>query len=218
MLAPCSNSRGGSVPVSPAVHSGALKPPSVTDLRKGLSGWLAAQGVEGERRVVRTSASSILVSKFEEGFAARLHDAIDRIPELFDEDIISQNYWFAAPGTPRVEAWRLAVAAVLAELGPARRLDRDQLAEIQAGVDSVAALLDSVLWTVPTISAPWSPSEAERIAYREARTRMDDESSIFTRYYGDFEGHRVENHCPGAQVARRLFAQAWTLVTAPPDT
>ena len=50
-------------------------------------------------------------------------------------------------------------------------------------------------------------------AYAEALARMDDDSSIFTRYYGDFEGRRVENHCPGARVARRLIAQAWGICT-----
>jgi hypothetical protein len=190
----------------------------MTDVSEELSHWLAARGIQGERRLVRASASSTLVSKFDEGFAARLHEAIDRLPELFDEDCISTLYRAAPPASSRAEAWRKAVAGLLPELGPARGLDPDQLAEIQAGVDSVAALLDSVLWTAPTVGADWAPSSAEQTARADALARMDDDSSIFTRYYGEFEGRRVENHCPGAQVARRLFSQAWAVVTRSTDT
>lgn len=174
--------------------------------------WLGTRGIETPRRVVRVSDTVILVSKFEPGFAARLLDAIDRIPELFDKETIRHRY-SAQANVSRVEAWRLAVASLLDELGPPRGLDRDQLAEIRAGTDSVAALLDSALWSGPLVSDAWSPSESEREAYADAIARMDDSSSIFTRYYGDFDGRRVENHCPGAQVARRLIAQAWDIGT-----
>lgn len=178
--------------------------------------WLRECGIEGTRRIVRVSGDSILVSKLEPGFAARLHDAIDRVPELFDDPAVAVRYAAAPPETTRVEAWRLVVNGLLAELGPPRGLDANQLAEIRAGTDSVAALLDSVLWTAPAVDAAWSPSEAERGAYADALARMDDDSSIFTRYYGEFEGRRVENHCPGAQVARRLFQQAWGVVGCRP--
>jgi hypothetical protein len=174
--------------------------------------WLRTRGIETPRRIVRASESVILVSKFEPGFAARLLDAVDRVPEIFDVDVVRLGY-LARDGEPRVEAWRLAVAALLDELGPPRGLDRDQLAEIRAGTDSVAALLDSALWTSPAVGDGWAPSAAERDAYADALARMDDDSSIFTRYYGDFDGRRVENHCPGAQVARRLIAQAWDICT-----
>lgn len=173
--------------------------------------WLQARGVETPRRIVRQSEAAFLVSKFEPGFAARLHEAIDRIPELSDPSVIATRYRQSNPSTPRVEAWRLAVEGLLAELGPARGLDPDQLAEIRAGTDSVAALLDSALWSGPTLGADWTPSESEQTAYREALARMDDDSSIFTRYYGEFDGLRVENHCPGSQIARRLFQQAWEI-------
>jgi hypothetical protein len=175
--------------------------------------WLRERGVEGSRRVVRESADVILVSKFPAGFAARLHDALDRLPELFQAERLV-THTTAATGIARVEAWRLAVDALVRELGPQRDLSLDEVNEIQAGVDSVAALLDSVLWSSPTVGAPWQASQGERQAFAEALERMDDESSIFTRYYGDFEGKRVENHCPGAQVARRLFQQAWQACTA----
>ena len=174
--------------------------------------WLAERGIEG-RRLVRESGDAILVSKFEPGFAARLYEALDRVPELFDEAAVRRRYSALPPETSRVEAWRLAINALLADLGPARGLDPDQLAEIRAGTDSVAALLDSCLWTAPTVGSDWQPSTAEREACADALARMEDESSIFTRYYGEFEGKRVENHCPGTPVARKLFAQAWAIVS-----
>ncbi|MGE3076907.1 MAG: hypothetical protein AB7N24_07305 [Dehalococcoidia bacterium] len=155
----------------------------------------------------------ILVSKFEPGFAARLHEAVDRLPELFDEAAIASRYGGAPPEGNRTEAWRTAVGGLLSEIGPLRGLDQDQLAEIQAGVDSVAGLLDSVLWSGPTVGDQWSPGDSERAAFEEAKARMDDESSIFTRYYGEFDGRRVENHCPGALIARRLFEEAWNICT-----
>lgn len=173
--------------------------------------WLVERGVDSPRRIVRETDDAILVSKFEPGFAARLYQALDLIPELFDAPCIEACYRIQRPATPRVEAWRLAINALLDDLGTARGLDRDQLAEIRAGTDSVAALLDSVLWTAPRLGAEWVPSEPERQAYADALARMDDESSIFTRYYGESDGRRVENHCPGAPVARRLFEQAWRI-------
>jgi hypothetical protein len=175
--------------------------------------WLAERGFEGERRRVRESPDGILVSKFGPGFAARLHDALDRVPELHDANGLAARYAATPAGTPRVEAWRLAVESLLAALGRERGLSRDQLSEVQAGVDSVAGLMDSVLWTSPTLGTEWTPSPAEASAYEEALDRMDDESSIFTRFYGEFEGTPVYNHCPGAQVARRLMGQAWAVVT-----
>jgi hypothetical protein len=175
--------------------------------------WLEEHGIAGGRRVARITNDAVLVSKFEPGFAARLYQALDHVPELFDAACVRARYAAQPAETPRVEAWRLAVNALLDDTGPARGLDRDQLAEIRAGTDSVAALLDSVLWSGPRVSDAWAPSAAELEARNDALTKMDDDSSIFTRYYGEFEGRRVENHCPGAAVARRLFAQAWETVT-----
>jgi len=178
--------------------------------------WLRAMGIEGYRRVARQGPEGILVSKFEAGFAARLHDAVDRVPELFDDALVAKRCERVPTGTTRVEAWRLAVEGLLRDIGSERGLDATQRAEIQAGVDSVAALLDSVLWTTPVVGVHWQVSVAEREAFDDANRRMDDERGLFTRYYGEFEGLRVENHCPGAQVARRLFAQAWAASTAEP--
>ena len=178
-----------------------------------LQAWFESQGVQGTRRLVRESEHAIVVSKFEPGFAPRLFEALDRIPELFDHQTVQARYGQAGSGVNRVEAWRNAINGILVEIGPQRGLDADQVAEIRAGTDSVAALLDSVLWSGPLVGSSWLPAGAELEARDDAIGRMNDESSIFTRYYGDFEGKRVENHCPGARVARRLFAQAWEICT-----
>jgi hypothetical protein len=61
----------------------------------------------------------------------------------------------------------------------------------------------------------WQPRDSEREAFADALARMEDANSLFTRFYGDFEGRRVENHCPGAAVARGLLQQAWDICTAP---
>jgi hypothetical protein len=183
------------------------------DREKRLQAWLADRGVEGSRRIVRETNGVILVSKFAAGFAARLHDAVERVPEMFDASVFNQHS-ASRPGLVRVEAWRVGLEGLLAEVGLGRGLDREQIAEVQAGVDSVAALLDSILWSGPVVGIAWAASEAERAAFADAQAKMSDESSIFTRFYGEFEGFRVENHCPGAQVARRLFAQAWEICTA----
>jgi hypothetical protein len=180
-----------------------------------LAGWLVGIGVDGPRRVVRATGGRVLVSKFEEGFAARLYAALDRVPELTDGATVHGRYAAAAlkPGKSRVALWRETVDALTRELAPQRGLDERQLSEIRAGTDSVAALLDSVLWSGPVTGSEWAPSPGEAAAYEEALARMDADDGIFTRYYGTFEGLRVENHCPGAPIARALFTQSWQTIT-----
>lgn len=177
--------------------------------------WIAGLGVDGHRRLVRAQGGRLLVSKFEEGFAARLYVALERVPELTDGASARERYATAAVdyGRGRVALWRETVDALLRELAPERGLDERQLAEIRAGTDSVAALLDSVLWSGPVTGQAWAPGPGEVAAYEEALARMDADDGIFSRYYGTFEGARVENHCPGAPVARALFVQAWETVT-----
>ncbi len=177
--------------------------------------WLRdVAGIAEPRRVVRRSPSAILVSKFDEGFAARLHETIDRLPEMFDDALLAARFDELAAREPerqRVETWRLAVSDVLGGAAAREGLHTDAVAEVQAGIDSVAALLDSILWTSPLAGSAHSPEPSELEAYNDIRARMDAEPGIFTRYYGSFEGVPVENHCPGSQVARRLFAQAWAI-------
>lgn len=177
--------------------------------------WLRdAAGIAEPRRVVRRSPTAILVSKFDEGFAARLHETIDRLPEMFDDALVAERFAELAANEPdrlRAENWRLAVNSILGDGAAREGLHPGAVAEVRAGVDSVAALVDSILWTSPVAGRPHVPEPSEVEAYDETRARMDAERGLFTRYYGSFEGVPVENHCPGSQVARRLFAQAWAI-------
>lgn len=184
-----------------------------------LRSWLQeSAGVNDWRRVVRVGPSSILVSKFEEGFAARLMDNVDRLSEIFDTERVAMSCSLVAadqPAITRVDAWRLALTAVLRGACKARGIAPEQRAEVQAGIDSVAALVDSILWTGPAARDPYTPGPGEAAAHAEALERMNAENGMFTRSYGTFEGLPVMNHCPGAAIARRLFAQAWAICTAP---
>ncbi|MBA4181401.1 MAG: hypothetical protein C0506_12490 [Anaerolinea sp.] len=182
--------------------------------------WLRLEaGVDEPRRVVRRGPGAILVSKFDEGFAGRLLETIAALPEVFEDAVVGRAYDIVAiemPGATRVSCWHEAVRRILASAVDAGRLTADERAAVLAGVDSVAALLDSVLWTGPIVGGEFSPAQGEVDAYREARARMDLTNGLFTRFYGTFEGLPVVNHCPGAQLARRLTAQAWTLCTGLP--
>jgi hypothetical protein len=177
--------------------------------------WLRdVAGIAEPRRVVRRSPSAILVSKFDEGFAARLHETIDRLPEMFDDALVAARFAELAVDEPdrlRAETWRMAVNSILGAAAAREGLPADAVAEVRAGVDSVAAVLDAILWTSPVAGQPHVPEPSEVEAYHDTRARMDAERGLFTRYYGSFEGVPVENHCPGFQVARRLFAQAWAI-------
>jgi len=176
-------------------------------------------GIDGFRRVVRRGPSGILVSKFQEGFAARLHETVDALPGMFDHDIVASRFaGFAAadPARGRTESWRLAINAVIDEAAKTRGLARDAVAEVLAGVDSVAAILDTILWTSPAGPEARAPEPSEVAARDDILARMNADRGLFTRHYGMFEGVPVENHCPGAQVARRLFGQGWTICTGTP--
>ena len=179
--------------------------------------WLQeVAGIDEPRRVVRADASSILVSKFEEGFSARLLAAVDDLRDLFDPATVAARYeetGAGSPGIARVDCWGAAVRSLLVEATTAGRITREQRAEVEAGVDSVAALMASILWTSPVFGDEAVPKTGEIAAYREALEAMNAENSLFTRYYGEFEGLRVVNHCPGARVARRLLEQAWRIST-----
>lgn len=181
--------------------------------------WLRDHaGVAESRRIARRDSQRMLVSKFPEGFAGHLHEALARLPELFETTAVTAAHCAltSKPGVRRVEAWHESILGLLRNLGSERNLSPDEQAEIRAGIDSVAALLDSILWTSPLTGAPYAPAAAETEAYREAISRMDAPDGMFTRFYGVFEGLRVENHCPGAPFARKLLAQAWTICTGTP--
>jgi hypothetical protein len=184
-----------------------------------LRDWLRTDaGVSEWRRLARLDDDTALVSKFEEGFAPRLHALLDALPEILDERAVLDAYAIeverAAPGTSRLEAWDRAMRGLLrdacARLGITE--EDDQQAFVRVGVDSVRAVLESVLWTGPTVEETYEPAEGERAAYLDL-VRAFAGRDFFTRTYGRFEDHLVQNHCPGSAYARVMLAQAWRVCT-----
>lgn len=182
--------------------------------------WLATEGaVTGWRRVVHRDRRTVLISKFEPGFAANLYDILDLLPELMSIAAVRTAYERQLDGSSTVmcaEAWRRATGSLLRSLATLRGIPEADQAAVEAGLDSVAALLDAVLWHPAAVVRAAGPSNAETAAYGEAVARIDGSSSIFTRQYGLFDGAQVLNHCPGSAVARKLFSQAWNVCTNSP--
>lgn len=183
--------------------------------------WIRDEiGVEESRRLVRRDASGILVSKFAEGFAARLHELLDLMPELFEAPSVIAAHERAAaaaePSAKRVDVWQMAMHALLRTAGERHDIPDLRLAEVRTGIDSVRAILDTVVWSEPSIGDDYSPAPGERSAYRDGLAELADGRDLFTRYYGQFDGAPVRNHCPGAAFARLMLAQGWTACTGEP--
>lgn len=185
------------------------------------AGWIAGIVGTEQRRIVRRVRRRILVSKFEEGFAPRLLErlaGLDALTDLNQVEAAFAAWCVKEPDTSRVAAWRQALLGLLDAAAAERGFSPVEIAEVRVGIDSVAALLDTVLWSSPAVGGSFTPRPGEVAAYRDALAQMEATPGIFTRIYGSFEGARVENHCPGAMVARRLLAQGWQICTgtAPP--
>lgn len=191
-----------------------------TEFERSVLDWLRRErGIEEARRLVRVDEAEALVSKFEPGFAARLHALLRLTPDLFDEASVvarTERAMAATPDGTRLDAWHTAMHEALAEAGERHAVPDPRLAEVRTGVDSVRAVLDSVLWSGPRCGDAYTPRPGEVQAYREASLAMEDGRDVFTRYYGMFDGRAVRNHCPGAASARVLLAQAWRAVTGTP--
>jgi hypothetical protein len=175
--------------------------------------WLRhVAGIEDWRRIARDDGERILISKFEGGFAAGVHELIALMPELFDEPAILAVYEreaATAPGTSRVDAWHRALHAMLRAAGDRHAIPNLRQAEVRTGIDSVYAILQTLFWTDPKCGASYQSRAAERSAYLEAIVSMDDVHDMFTRVYGWYEDRQVLNHCPGAPFARVMLEQGW---------
>ncbi|MDA0351136.1 MAG: hypothetical protein O3A10_02860 [Chloroflexi bacterium] len=177
-------------------------------------------GIEGFRRLVRDDGEQILVSKFDEGFAAGVHELIALMPELFELPSVVGAYEAAAgDGGARLDAWHRGMHAMLREAGAREGISDLRQAEVRTGIDSVYAVLSTALWSDPQVDQLYTPGPGERTAYLDALASLEDGRDIFTRVYGRFEGRLVVNHCPGASFARVMLAQGWTACTGepPPD-
>jgi hypothetical protein len=198
---------GGTTPGGDAPHPA---PADATEANpcelNGFDDWLTDRLGPGHgRRAVHVRSDRVLVSKVEPGLPLRVLEAVERLPDLFEPEQLRSRM---PAGCAPVEAWHRASRAVIERAVEAGALTGPERAEVLAGLDSVAALLDACLWTA-TGQPGWQPSAAELSALTELEQRLASGSvSLFTRYYGDFEGRRVENHCPGAAIARRLLAAA----------
>ena len=171
-------------------------------------------GIEGTRRIVRDDDNTLLISKFEIGFAAGVHELLSQTPELFEEQSVAEAYEREThQGGDRLSAWHRGMHAMLREAGNREGISDLRQAEIRAGIDSVYAILSTVLWTNPSIEDSYTPSEGERDAYQEALSSLSEERDLFTRIYGQFKGRVVVNHCPGASVARLMLEQGWSACT-----
>ena len=147
-------------------------------LETRINAWLRdALGLDEHRRVVRADAGSVLVSKFEPGFAARLNELLDALPELFDPEQVERAYARRAaehgPRASRVAVWDGALRSLLAALGAERAIDDERQALVRVGIDSVRAVLDSVLWSGPVVGEAYEPLPGELAAYCEATARLD---------------------------------------------
>ena len=190
-----------------------------------LNVWLQNHvGVNEVRRIVREDPDSILISKFEPGFAPGLHTMLDELPQLFDSAEIAIAYSAVASADEsatalRVDVWDQAMRRLLATLSAQRGIEDDRQALIRVGIDSVRAILDSALWSVPLISDDYEPQAGEIAAFRDVTSSMSPDHDLFTRHYGLFEDLDVVNHCPGAPFARLMLGQAWQVCTdiAPPE-
>lgn len=194
------------------------------ELEVALTRWLEREvGVDRLRRIVRATDEEILVSKFEPGFASQLHRLLDDIPEIFSEPQVIEHYRQTAltlpADTPRVDAWHASMHAALGVAGERLEIDDSRLAEVRVGIDSVRAVLEACIWSQPQVGDDYTPRSGEVQAYLDGLATLQDDRDIFTRYYGDFEGIPVRNHCPGAAFARRMLAHGWTAITGtPPPT
>jgi hypothetical protein len=185
-----------------------------------LRAWLRSEvGLAEYRRVVREGDSAIVISKFEPGFSQDLFATVDLLPELFDAGVVGAEYERLAEAHQalgeapmRTAVWREASEAELNRLCAQRGIDEQRLMFVLPGIESVQAVMDSILWTAPLVGGDYEPAAGEVEAFREFQDAQD-ERSLFTRYYGELDGKRVENYCPGAPFGRRLVAQAWAICT-----
>jgi hypothetical protein len=190
-------------------------------LEDRLQDWLGAElDIHEPRRVVRADRSRVLVSKCPPGFASELMDTMDALPELLDKAAIAAAYEAeaaAAPQSWRAECWHRAMFGLLSRLCTEHGLPASHEEEVRIGIESAAALLDTILWSGPRGGDRYTPLDGEVAAYREALGSPSRD--LFTRVYGVFEGAQVVNHCPGAPIGRAMLAQAWEICTgAPPPS
>ena len=196
-------------------------PAPVTTIEGRMQRWLEqVQGITAPRRLAHADEVRLLVSRFAPGFAARVGEVLMHIGLLDDgEGLIVAAYDIRAglePRSLRVDVWCAATSEVARDRAQALGLSEEDAGLLVAGIESVAAVLNAVLWSGPLAGQAYVPEGSECDAYREALIGADPASGLFTRQYGTFEGRAVVSHCPGAPYARVLLAAAWRACTGTP--
>ena len=179
--------------------------------------WLRLEAeINDWRRIVRVDDTTILISKFEEDFARNLHQSISQIPELLKLPIIKMQYTNSAMKNNNIERtknWYHAVSYIIDSSLNKTNIDNNRVIEIQAGIDSIYSILETILWTSPKTMDTYKPHEGEITAYEDLLKSMENSHDIFTKYYGNYENRKVVNHCPGAIIAKTLITHAWEVCT-----
>ena len=168
------------------------------------------------RRVARVTTDEVQLSKFEPGFLKYLFEVMTYFPELFDEDAVRDAYareaTTAAPDAPRVATWAAASHRLLHEAGERHGIPDAPLHEIRVGIDSVEAILDSILLSRPRVGDEYVPEARDVALYREMLASLRDDQ-VFERYYGTFRGRAVRDYCPAITYAHQMIAGAWRACT-----
>ena len=173
--------------------------------------------IEEDRRIARLDDESILASKLPPGAAGLVHEVVDKLPEIVNSAAVQAAYESRAaelpPDAPRVQAWHQGLTLLLRATALERGIPDVERDLIQPGIDSVGGVMDTVLWTQPSVGAEYEPINAERSAFLDATERIDGGRDVFTRVFGVFENRHVLNVCPGASFARTMLDQAWQACT-----
>jgi len=171
------------------------------------------------RRVARITADEVQLSKFEPGFLKYLFEVMTYFPDLFDDDAVCEAYsreaTTAAPDALRVATWAAASHRLLREAGERHGIPDAPLHEIRVGIDSVQAILESVLLSRPRVGDEYVPGARDIARYREMLASLRDDQ-VFERYYGTFRGRAVRDYCPAVTYAYQMIAGAWRASTGTP--
>lgn len=195
----------------------AAPPEHTAELEAALLVWLRDEvGFDEYRRVARVTPDEVQLSKFAPGFLKRLFEMVAFVPELFDAERTAAAYAIeaatASPETRRVATWAAAAHRLLRDAGERHGIDDAVLHEIRVGIDSVEAILVSVLRSRPCVGDAYAPSATEVGAYREMLATLRDDQ-VFERYYGTFRGRAVRDYCPAVPSAYEMIAAGWQACT-----
>ena len=132
-------------------------------LKREVEDWLRSELVlDGPRRIIRVGSDRVQISKVDRDFAAELHRLLAKLPELCSESRVLTAYarraQVASSETLRSENWRACMYELLSEAAARAGIPELRCAEVRAGIDSVFAVLESVLWSRPRLADDYVPA------------------------------------------------------------